>query len=71
MLNINEFKHYQINHSKQFTKLHNHINVIEDFWNQTKRHIKNLTVFLKKILSYFKSNVSGNLISHSYKEQAS
>lgn len=39
-LDISEFKHYRINHSKRFAKKHNHINGIENFWNQAKRHMR-------------------------------
>ena len=37
-LDVSEFKHYRINHSKLFADTHNHINGIENFWNQAKRH---------------------------------
>ena len=39
-LDVSEFKQYRINHSKLFTKKHNHINGIENFWNQAKRHLR-------------------------------
>ena len=39
-LDISEFKHYRINHSKLFANKHNHINGIENFWNQAKRHMR-------------------------------
>ena len=32
-LDISEFKHYRINHSKLFADKQNHINGIENFWN--------------------------------------
>jgi len=32
-LDVSEFKHYSINHSKLFADKHNHINGIENFWN--------------------------------------
>ena len=38
VLDVSEFKHYRINHSKLFAHKHNHINGIENFWNQAKRH---------------------------------
>ena len=38
-LDVSEFKHYRINHSKLFADKHNHINGIENFWNQAKRHL--------------------------------
>ena len=33
VLDVSEFKHYRINHSKLFANKHNHINGIENFWN--------------------------------------
>lgn len=39
-LDVSEFKHYRINHSKLFANNHNHINGIENFWNQAKRHLR-------------------------------
>jgi transposase len=39
-LDVSEFKHYRINHSKLFAHKHNHINGIENFWNQAKRHLR-------------------------------
>jgi len=39
-LDVSEFKHYRINHSQLFARKHNHINGIENFWNQAKRHMR-------------------------------
>ena len=39
-LDVSEFKHHRINHSKLFANKHNHINGIENFWNQAKRHLR-------------------------------
>ena len=39
-LDISDFKHYRINHSTLFADKHNHINGIENFWNQAKRHMR-------------------------------
>ena len=39
-LDTSEFKHYRINHSVLFASKHNHINGIENFWNQAKRHLR-------------------------------
>jgi len=39
VLDVSEFKHYRINHSKLFAIKKNHINGIENFWNQAKRHM--------------------------------
>jgi transposase len=40
VLDVSEFKHYRINHSKLFADKKNHINGIENFWNQAKRHLR-------------------------------
>ena len=40
VLDVSGFKHYRINHSKLFAKEKNHINGIENFWNQAKRHMR-------------------------------
>jgi transposase len=55
-LDVAEFKHYRINHSKLFADKGNHINGIENFWNQAKRHMRkfngvpkeNFGLFLKE-----------------------
>ena len=56
VLDVSEFKHFRINHSKLFADNRNHINGIENFWNQAKRHMrkfngvprKNFGLFLKE-----------------------
>ena len=56
VLDVSEFKHYRINHSKLFADKKNHINGIENFWNQAKRVLrkyngiprKNFFLFLKE-----------------------
>jgi len=56
VLDVSEFKHYRINHSKVFADKQNHINGIENFWNQAKRHMrkfngipaKHFALFLKE-----------------------
>jgi len=40
VLDVSEFHHYRINHSKLFAEKNNHINGIENFWNQSKRHLR-------------------------------
>ena len=39
-LDISDFHHRRINHSKFFADKRNHINGIENFWNQTKRNLR-------------------------------
>ncbi len=41
VLDVSEFHHYRINHSERFVEGKiNHINGIENFWNQAKRHMR-------------------------------
>ncbi len=40
VLDVSEFHHVRINHSKLFADNFNHINGIENFWNQAKRHLR-------------------------------
>ena len=40
VLDVSEFKHFRINHAELFAKEKNHINGIENFWNQAKRHLR-------------------------------
>ena len=56
VLDVSDFKHYRINHTKLFADQKNHINGIENFWNQAKRHMRkfngvpkeNFGLFLKE-----------------------
>ena len=38
-LDVSDFHHRRINHSKLFADNRNHINGIKNFWNQAKRHM--------------------------------
>ena len=40
MLDVSEFRHARINHREQFADRGNHINGIENFWNQAKRRLR-------------------------------
>ncbi|MGC6406602.1 transposase [Bisgaard Taxon 45] len=40
VLDVSEFNHFRINHSTHFAEKQNHINGIENFWNQVKRHLR-------------------------------
>lgn len=37
---LNGYKHYRINHSKEFARDNNHINGIESFWSYVKRKMR-------------------------------
>ena len=39
-LDVSDFRHCRINHSKEFALQSNHINGIENFWSQAKRHLR-------------------------------
>lgn len=53
VLDVSEFKHYRINHSKLFAHKHNHINGIENFWNQAKRILRKYNGIPKQQFYYF------------------
>ena len=40
ILDVSDFHHIRVNHSYLFAKGRNHINGIENFWNQAKRHLR-------------------------------
>ena len=40
VLDVSDFHHVRVNHSKLFAEGRNHINGIENFWNQAKRHLR-------------------------------
>ena len=40
VLDVSEFRHMRINHRELFADRRNHINGIENFWNQAKRHLR-------------------------------
>ena len=39
-LDVSDFHHHRVNHSKIFADKQNHINGIETFWNLAKRHMR-------------------------------
>ena len=39
VLDVSGFRHFRINHSLDFVDGHNHINGIENFWNQGQAHL--------------------------------
>lgn len=56
VLDISDFHHFRLNHSELFADKQNHINGIENFWNQAKRQMRkfngvpraNFGLFLKE-----------------------
>jgi len=70
VLDISEFHHQRINHSEVFATGRNHINGIENFWNQTKRHLAGYNgipkahfhLFLKECEWRFNYRLAKNLL---------
>lgn len=52
-LDTSGFRHFRINHSKLFADKKNHINGIENFWNQAKRHLRKFNGIPKESFHLF------------------
>ena len=52
-LDVSEFHHLRINHSELFANEKNHINGIENFWNQAKRHLRRFNGIKKENFHWF------------------
>jgi len=52
-LDVSEFHHHRINHSDVFVDEKNHINGIENFWNQAKRVLRKYNGIDKKYFHLF------------------
>lgn len=52
-LDVSDFHHVRINHSERFADRHNHINGIENFWNQAKRHLRRFNGIPKDSFFFF------------------
>ena len=79
-LDVSDFHHRRINHSTLFADRENHINGIENFWNQAKRHLRkfngikpdNFYWFLKECEWRFNGGNHQQLLKqlkHSYKSE--
>ena len=54
VLDVSEFHHFRIDHTHDFVaKGHNHINGIENFWNQAKRHLARYNGIPKQHFYFF------------------
>ena len=53
VLDVSEFHHARINHSELFADQANHINGIENFWNQAKRHLRRFNGIPKQHFSLY------------------
>jgi len=52
-LDVSDFHHMRINHSELFADRRNHINGIENFWNQAKRHLRRFNGIKKESFYWF------------------
>lgn len=52
-LYVSDFKHFRVNHSTEFAQGLNHINGIENFWNQAKRVLRKYNGINKKNFHLF------------------
>ena len=72
VLDVSDFHHFRINHSKLFADRHNHINGIENFWNQAKRNLRKFNgipkaqfgLYLKECEWRFNNSDPSNQVSH-------
>ncbi len=72
VLDVSEFKHYRMNHSKLFADKQNHINGMENFWNQAKRHMRTFNgipretfeLFLKECEWHFNTPTAKAQLTH-------
>jgi len=54
VLDVSEFHHRRVNHSKEYvTEQGHHINGIENFWNQAKRHLRRFNGIPKSSFYWF------------------
>ena len=52
-LDVSDFRHMRINRSELFADKGNHINGIENFWNQAKRHLRRFNGIKKESFHWF------------------
>jgi len=53
VLDVSGFHHVRISHSEKFAEGRNHINGIENFWNQAKRHLRRFNGISKENFNLF------------------
>ena len=66
-LDVSDFEHHRINHSKEFGIGKNHINGIENFWNQASVCSENTMELFLKPSPYFLKSVSLDLTTEPLK----
>lgn len=71
VLDVSDFKHLRINHSVLFAEGRNHINGIENFWNQAKRHMRKFNGVPKAQFGLFLKECEWRFNNPSPKQQLS
>jgi transposase len=71
VLDVSDFNHVRINHSKLFAEGRNHINGIENFWNQAKRHLRKFNGIPKEQFGLFLKECEWRFNTPDPKEQLS
>ena len=71
ILDVSEFGHFRINHSTYFAEKHNHINEIENFWNQAKRHLRKFNGIPKEHFELYLKECEWRFNHSKIKEQIS
>jgi hypothetical protein len=56
---VSDFHHLRINHSELFADKQNHINGIENFWSQAKRHLRRFNGIKPDNFYWFLKSASG------------
>jgi transposase len=69
VLDVSAFRHYRINHAKLFADRKNHINGIENFWNQAKRHLRRFNGIPRKHFPLFLKECEWRFNSPNPKQQ--
>jgi len=71
VLDVSDFHHVRINHSELFAEGRNHINGIENFWNQAKRHLRKFNGIPKEHFGLFLKECEWRFNTPDPKEQLS
>ena len=71
VLDVSDFHHVRINHSELFAEGRNHINGIENFWNQAKRHLRKFNGIPKDQFGLFLKECEWRFNTPDPKEQLS
>ena len=69
VLDVSAFHHVRISHGERFVEGRNHINGIENFWNQAKRHLRRFNGIPKEHFHLFLKEGEWRFNNQNPKEQ--